>query len=576
MSAPAAQFDRLTPADVQGSGQIVPVDPQRHGKRSIYSALSSPPADHLDPIPDTFDLPGVEVFSVGYWNGETYTAQDLAAMVAAFQPLLSELHPWITINHRQPADDDEDAGFALGHVARLYTNAAPVVDQQGRLLQPGELLLADLVNLPRELALAVLRRNVQRPSIELLIDYEDLAGRTWPRVLQAVSFEGAELEAVRNLRDLDRLYRPHAAKGLKRGQAAARRFVSSMSLNTTGVQAMATDQPTGAPAPKSAEDRLGAIEGQLAQIVPMLAGLEKLVTLAPALAKLVEQQVASPVTPPADGARPADTTVQTVNNAAKTAGSPEECKTPMAEEKKTEMAGEIKCPDCGAMCAAGSKFCPNCGKQLGQAMAAQQNMRQEQTSVMPGDEQARQFADLRKEIEADVKRQFAAQRVQDEARVKAAEEKAAAAQDAVKFMQQEKKDSARAAEVRSYVDSISSPQRCHIPPRREVREQLEYLLLNAPNGNTRKFAQGGKELDYQATLKAFVESYPNGARLFGQQTSTKVEPEERQFRNRSDIAAEAERLIAKQPGLAMFDALQQVRADIGADRFQAAMADVQD
>ncbi len=166
--------------------------------REISSLLERAVAPHLEKVPGTFDLPGVEVFAVGQWNGENYSREDLAGIVEAFKPTLEEIHPWVTINHTDP----DALKVALGGVAALYLNSQP-----GRDYGPGERLFADLVNLPRELALAVAHRNFQRPSIELRIDYESVkTGEKYPLVLQAVSFEGAKLEAVRVLDDLLKLY----------------------------------------------------------------------------------------------------------------------------------------------------------------------------------------------------------------------------------------------------------------------------------------------------------------------------------------------------------------------------------
>jgi len=197
----------------------MPVTQAQPDQRSLASLVPAPDAPHLSPLPGGFDLPGIEIFAVGEWNGEFYSKEDLAGVAESFSELLMELHPWVTINHADP----DSLSVALGHVARVYTNESPAQDSHGLAIAPGERLYADLVNLPRDLAMAIVHRNFQRPSVELRIDYTSVVTeKQYPLVLQAVSFEGAELEAVRVLGDLLKLYSANGEIRMNLGDDAVR------------------------------------------------------------------------------------------------------------------------------------------------------------------------------------------------------------------------------------------------------------------------------------------------------------------------------------------------------------------
>ncbi|WP_079674271.1 hypothetical protein [Mycobacteroides abscessus] len=162
--------------------------------------------------PDLRTIRGVELVKAGSWEISTgtwtVTAADLQAAVAAHAAGVLR-KPVIKLGHAGPM---RDAAPALGHVDGL------------RLIDDGQTLVGDLVNVPARLA-AVLASAYPDRSVEALIDYQDTDGTVWPLVLSALSLLGATapgIDTLRSLQDVTDLY----------GVAASRRITLASSLFT--------------------------------------------------------------------------------------------------------------------------------------------------------------------------------------------------------------------------------------------------------------------------------------------------------------------------------------------------------
>lgn len=139
----------------------------------------------------TFNIEKVEIFSVGKWNGDVYTQDDLDAMVAAFdkvgfQPPLKLGH-----NKEQEREIHRDGQPALGWVERLTTK--------------GGKLLADFSHVPQKLYEAIKRKNYTTISSEIYMNF-DFNGKEFSKVLRAVSLLGADIPAVGGLEQIVDLY----------------------------------------------------------------------------------------------------------------------------------------------------------------------------------------------------------------------------------------------------------------------------------------------------------------------------------------------------------------------------------
>ncbi len=139
-------------------------------------------------------LTDVEIFAVGKWNGDKYTAEDLDEMVAASTGV--GVKPPVKLGHSEAQAwfGQEDGAPALGWVTNLKRR--------------GDKLLADLVGVPTALVNMIRNGNYRTKSAEIFWNFKDPAdpqGKVWPRVLKAVSLLGADLPAVTNLEELQKV-----------------------------------------------------------------------------------------------------------------------------------------------------------------------------------------------------------------------------------------------------------------------------------------------------------------------------------------------------------------------------------
>src|SRR5262249_18390565 len=137
-----------------------------------------------------------EIFSVGTWNGDKYTAADLQAMVDAFDKVGFE--PPVKAGH-------EDGQEGTGVTQRLF--GAPALGYIERLFVKGGKLLADIRDVPRRFADLIRKGAYRRVSAEIYWNYKDDNKRgVYPRVLKAVAFLGAEIPALTNLKAIESLF----------------------------------------------------------------------------------------------------------------------------------------------------------------------------------------------------------------------------------------------------------------------------------------------------------------------------------------------------------------------------------
>lgn len=137
---------------------------------------------------DLYNIPGVEIFSSGTWNGDTYTEQDLDEMVRAFEENKQAVRPFLKLGH----DDEQKL---------LQSNGLPAAGWVDRLYRVGEKLLADFVDIPRLIYELIERKAYRKVSSEIYWNIS-IGEKEYSRMLGAVALLGAETPGVMNLTDI--------------------------------------------------------------------------------------------------------------------------------------------------------------------------------------------------------------------------------------------------------------------------------------------------------------------------------------------------------------------------------------
>lgn len=139
-------------------------------------------------VQTTHNLKGVEIFSVGIWNGDKYTIKDLDQMVEAFEQV--DFEPPLKLGHNSEQEKDlmKDGQPALGWVERIF--------------RVGQKLVADFKEIPKAVFDAIESKSYKRVSSEIWFNYGS-NGDKFPRVLKAVALLGADIPAVTNLKPIE-------------------------------------------------------------------------------------------------------------------------------------------------------------------------------------------------------------------------------------------------------------------------------------------------------------------------------------------------------------------------------------
>jgi hypothetical protein len=135
---------------------------------------------------------GVEVFSVGTWNGDTYTQADLEEMVKAFNATAKTLRPPLKLGH----DDKQKL---------LQKDGMPAAGWIDKLYIKGGKLVADFVDIPSKIYQLIKNKAYRNVSSEIYWDIQ-LEGKKFKRMLSAVALLGADMPAVSNLKDIMAMY----------------------------------------------------------------------------------------------------------------------------------------------------------------------------------------------------------------------------------------------------------------------------------------------------------------------------------------------------------------------------------
>lgn len=140
---------------------------------------------------------GVEIFSVGVWNGDKYTIEDFDEMVRAYNDTAEGWKPPLKLGH------DEDQKL-------LQTDGYPAAGYVGKLYRRGTKLIADFIDIPAKIYELLEHRSYKKVSAEIFWDVtvgDEKEPKNYSRMLAGVALLGADMPAVMNLSDILAWYR---------------------------------------------------------------------------------------------------------------------------------------------------------------------------------------------------------------------------------------------------------------------------------------------------------------------------------------------------------------------------------
>lgn len=137
-------------------------------------------------------IQGVEIFSVGKWNGDEYTVEHLQQMVDAFEETKQGVRPYLKLGH-DPKQKllQEDGLPAAGWIDKIYIK--------------GEKLVADLVDIPTKVYDLIKTKAYRKVSSEIFWNIK-IGEKTYKKMLSAVALLGADTPGVMNLSDILAMY----------------------------------------------------------------------------------------------------------------------------------------------------------------------------------------------------------------------------------------------------------------------------------------------------------------------------------------------------------------------------------
>lgn len=140
----------------------------------------------------TYSLKGVDIFSVGKWNEDTFTQKDLENMVKSFDETKQGVRPYIKLGHDKNQSLAQKDGLpALGWIDRMYIK--------------GDKLIADLVDIPKKVYDLIKIGAYKKVSCEMFFNVK-IKDKKFSHLITAVSLLGADTPAVMNLNDIHALY----------------------------------------------------------------------------------------------------------------------------------------------------------------------------------------------------------------------------------------------------------------------------------------------------------------------------------------------------------------------------------
>lgn len=137
-------------------------------------------------------IKGVEVFSVGTWNGDEYTKEDLIEMESAFNETHVGMRPYLKLGHDKTQKLLQTDGLpAAGWVEKLYV--------------VGDKLMADFADIPAKIYELIEKKAYRKVSVEMFWNAK-VNQKLYKRFIGAIALLGANAPGVENLNDILSLY----------------------------------------------------------------------------------------------------------------------------------------------------------------------------------------------------------------------------------------------------------------------------------------------------------------------------------------------------------------------------------
>ncbi len=156
----------------------------------------------------THSVRNVEIFASGVHNGDSYTGDDLDAIVDAYHALGNEMRVPVKLGH---TSDDflSELSSKMGVPSASVTGdetgqGAMALGWVTKLRRKGDVLVADLSDVPDPVADWIDGGQYRAVSAELYWDFKAANGRVYPRVLCGLALLGAEQPAVGEIAGLDK------------------------------------------------------------------------------------------------------------------------------------------------------------------------------------------------------------------------------------------------------------------------------------------------------------------------------------------------------------------------------------
>lgn len=223
---------------------------------------------------DLRSVRGVEVFRIGNWNGDDYTAEDLDEMIAAFGDQGYGVP--LKLGH-----DEVSGGQAYGWVERIY--------------RVGDTLKADFKDMPAWVFDWVFVQHAyDQVSIEIYFNLKR-NGKTFKRALKAVALLGAETPAVSGLKPLrEALFSPSSDQFEKVALASVkvkRTMPDNSSQKNPEVEALTVKLSESAQTVATLQAQLQSQATQMASLTQTLATLTAQNTVNAVTAKIEKCKV---------------------------------------------------------------------------------------------------------------------------------------------------------------------------------------------------------------------------------------------------------------------------------------------
>ena len=139
---------------------------------------------------ETVELRDVEIFEAGKHKGIEWTEETLGGIVGDTNRILDTWKPYVKLGHNE---------------SQLLADGQPSLGWLHNIRKVGRKIVTDIKGVPKVLAKAINAGAYKRVSVELAPDrvYGD---ESYPYLLRAVAFLGADMPEVKTLQDLPKLY----------------------------------------------------------------------------------------------------------------------------------------------------------------------------------------------------------------------------------------------------------------------------------------------------------------------------------------------------------------------------------